>query len=151
MKKTTYAEDRLDPRWQKLRLIVMARDGFECQDCGSKKTTLNVHHEYYVTGRKCWMYPTWSLSTLCTTCHKYRHDSIKNWEDDHEDGTEWGGTSWEDSIGFLGIGKMEDFENSLFNIGAEIGLHDKNSGALDWLLNAVVEQKKRDGERASVP
>lgn len=58
-----------DPRWQKKRLEVMQRDGFECLHCGNGKATLNVHHCYYVAGRDPWEYHSNSLQTLCEECH----------------------------------------------------------------------------------
>lgn len=34
----------------------MDRDFFRCCQCGSKEKTLNVHHQYYIKGRKPWEY-----------------------------------------------------------------------------------------------
>lgn len=61
------------PEWQRKRLEIMERDGFQCVDCGAKESTLNVHHSYYEKGRKPWEYPAHSLNTLCESCHKARH------------------------------------------------------------------------------
>ena len=72
--KRDYAQERLDPRWQKKRLDIMNRDSFACCDCGDENTTLNVHHRYYVTGRKPWEYPDWSFQTLCYPCHERHHE-----------------------------------------------------------------------------
>jgi len=72
-----YRLERQDPRWQKRRLEIMQRDDFQCRDCKSKSETLNVHHAYYVTGRRCWDYPSFSLETLCWECHKLRHFYIE--------------------------------------------------------------------------
>jgi len=58
-----------DPRWQKKRLEVMQRDGFECLHCGNNKATLNVHHCFYVAGRDPWEYENECLQTLCEECH----------------------------------------------------------------------------------
>ncbi len=65
--KEKYRQERLDPRWQKKRLEIMQRDGFECRDCSDGKETLNVHHAYYIPGRKPWEYPSWALSTTWET------------------------------------------------------------------------------------
>ena len=70
MKKSTYADDLLDPRWQKKRLQIMERDEFTCMGCGVTNVTLHVHHTYYVSSRKPWEYPDWSLTTLCKDCHE---------------------------------------------------------------------------------
>lgn len=61
-----------DSRWQKKRLEIMERDGWECQSCcGSVGSdTLNVHHRYYEQGKKPWEYADSSLVTLCEDCHK---------------------------------------------------------------------------------
>lgn len=64
-----YAEKLRDPRWQKKRLEVMERDGFTCQNCGDKESTLNVHHWYYAAGNDPWDYPDEALATLCEDCH----------------------------------------------------------------------------------
>lgn len=77
-----YGELLRDPRWQKKRLEVMDRDGFACQICGDKTTTLNVHHRYYIlTGgshpRAPWDYPMETFVTLCEPCHKREGDAFK--------------------------------------------------------------------------
>lgn len=59
-----------DPRWQKLRLEVMQRDGFACQACGSVDKTLNVHHLVYCKGKPVWEHPEIYLVTLCEDCHE---------------------------------------------------------------------------------
>ena len=65
-----YFELLKHPEWQKKRLRIMERDGFQCRECGDKETTLNVHHSYYTKGAKPWEYPDESLHTLCETCHE---------------------------------------------------------------------------------
>lgn len=66
----TYSEKLRDPRWQKLRLEVMDRDGFTCLRCRSKTKTLNVHHLVY--HREPWDSPLAELETLCEECHEWR-------------------------------------------------------------------------------
>lgn len=34
---------------------------------------LNIHHEYYIHGKKPWEYPNEALITLCANCHHKRH------------------------------------------------------------------------------
>ena len=65
-----YSEKLRDPRWQKLRLEVMSRAGFGCENCGDKNSTLHIHHSYYVSKRDPWEYPIGSLSCLCENCHE---------------------------------------------------------------------------------
>lgn len=66
----SYSDRLRDPRWQKKRLEVMQRAEFECEVCGDKRSTLNVHHAYYEKGRQPWDYPADSLRCLCETCHE---------------------------------------------------------------------------------
>jgi len=70
-----YYEKLKDPRWQKKRLEIMQRDGFKCRECGDATSQLTVHHTYYVSGRLPWMYPNWSLFTLCQNCHSKAHEA----------------------------------------------------------------------------
>ena len=99
MTKSEYAQERKDPRWQRKRLEIMKRDDFECVDCGSKDKTLNVHHAYYISGRKPWQYPKWSFSTLCWECHQERHEPSRD-EDCEE--------SWETYIQWLDNATPDD-------------------------------------------
>lgn len=66
---TSYSEKLKDPRWQKTRLEVLSRDGWNCRSCGSTEKTLHVHHSYYVGGRDPWDYPPSVLVSLCKDCH----------------------------------------------------------------------------------
>jgi hypothetical protein len=65
----SYSEKLRDPRWQRLRLEVMERDGFKCQFCFDDKSTLHVHHKVYRKGFQPWDYPADHLITLCELCH----------------------------------------------------------------------------------
>jgi hypothetical protein len=68
-KPKTYAEKLRDPRWQKLRLEIMNRDGFKCGYCHDKTTTLTVHHAHYIKGCEPWEYGPELLITVCEDCH----------------------------------------------------------------------------------
>lgn len=68
----TYIETLLNPKWKRKRAKILKRDGGKCTVCGSKKY-LQVHHTYYVEGRKPWEYPNRSLLTLCRDCHYAFH------------------------------------------------------------------------------
>jgi hypothetical protein len=70
----TYIEKLQDPQWQKKRLEIMSRDGFQCIKCSSKTNTLTVHHFYYISGRMPWEYPSQSMVTLCRKCHVEGND-----------------------------------------------------------------------------
>ena len=93
MKKIDYYKLLKHPEWQKKRLEVMARAGWKCENCEENSETLNVHHAYYIAGRKPWEYPDWCFSSLCEECHKNSHDHT----DDEDD--PW--TDWETLIGEL--------------------------------------------------
>ena len=40
-------------------------------------TPLNIHHNYYIFGRKPWDYDNGALVTLCSRCHQKRHQQTK--------------------------------------------------------------------------
>lgn len=65
---SNYSELLKDPRWQKKRLEIMERDGWQCQTCHSKTKTLNIHHMKY--SGKPWEAKDFQLITLCEDCHK---------------------------------------------------------------------------------
>ena len=159
--KRDYAQERLDPRWQKKRLEIMNRDSFACCDCGDEETTLNVHHRYYVTGRKPWRYPNWSLQTLCYPCHQNKHDNGEN-DSDYENLTEeekWCEEPWEmftqwmfdaaEKQGFLGsIGYEEyhDLLSSFFRLVEEMESWDLSS--LIDLINTIRAKEDRGAAQA---
>lgn len=72
-----YAETLRDPRWQRRRLDVMAREQFTCEGCGSTDKSLDVHHGYYEYGKQPWEYPLQSLHCLCTKCHTIAGEQYK--------------------------------------------------------------------------
>jgi len=75
-----YSEKLKDPRWQKKRLEIMQRDGFECKHCNCKSKELNVHHLYYEKFINPWESNNNYLITLCKDCHENRHvleDNLK--------------------------------------------------------------------------
>lgn len=81
MAKKTYAENLLDPRWQKKRLEVLSNSGFVCEICGDEKSTLHVHHKHYMKGKEVWDYEINQLSCLCKYCHKNQHENEFNFND----------------------------------------------------------------------
>lgn len=66
----TYLEKLKDPRWQKKRLEILERDKWTCASCGDKKSTLHVHHIFYLSKTEPWDVPSGLLITLCEDCHK---------------------------------------------------------------------------------
>lgn len=64
-------DDYMNTRvWQKLRGLVLKRDGYRCTECGTGKQ-LEVHHLSYpdVWGEE----PLSELKTVCRECHKKIH------------------------------------------------------------------------------
>lgn len=57
-----------DPRWQRLRLEVFQRDGWQCVGCGDASSTLVAHHKKYVGD--IWDSPPSDLQTVCKQCHE---------------------------------------------------------------------------------
>ena len=72
-----YSQKFKDPRWQKLRLKVLERDGFKCRRCGDEKSELHIHHGYYKNGNDPWDYEMESLTTLCVDCHEKIEEAVK--------------------------------------------------------------------------
>jgi hypothetical protein len=68
MANKSYSDKLKDPRWQKKRLIIFDRDGWTCQLCGDKETTLHAHHKKY-TGYNPWDALDDDLITYCEHCH----------------------------------------------------------------------------------
>lgn len=62
--KLTYAEMLKDPRWQKRKTEILARDRFTCQLCGNTEKSLHVHHKYYLNNHLPWEYGDSALITL---------------------------------------------------------------------------------------
>jgi 5-methylcytosine-specific restriction endonuclease McrA len=68
----SYKLQLLDERWQKKRETVLALAMYKCAIC--KHThRLEVHHLYYVTGKRAWEYPHKALIPLCSKCHRKWH------------------------------------------------------------------------------
>ena len=65
-----YSEKFKDPRWQKKRLEILERDGWSCQICHDSKSTLHVHHRYYLPEKPVWDVPDDALVTMCECCHE---------------------------------------------------------------------------------
>jgi hypothetical protein len=88
---------------------------------------LNVHHRYYVKGRRPWEYPNFSLVTLCRDCHEDEHFRDPAWEDDDNRGP----TDLERSIDWICGGNVEiPIERLLWDIGVEISMNKINPQAI---------------------
>jgi hypothetical protein len=143
----TYSEKLKDPRWQKKRLEIMERDRFACQQCGDEKSTLSVHHTYYVSKRDVWDYPSWSLSTLCEDCHKSKHE--RHCEDDEDGSPKIKYSDWEQTLDLL-VEKTEDV-SALWDIMVQIAIKKADSKmsvyeSIGWAVNLLTAERKREME-----
>jgi len=71
-----YNEKLKDPRWQRKRLQILERDGWQCLGCGNSENTLHVHHLFYIEGREPWEYPASALRSLCVACHENEKEDV---------------------------------------------------------------------------
>ena len=64
-----------DPRWQRRRLEILESRGWECESCGAKDQTLEVHHCFYEWPWKneIWDYPDNCFLVLCEDHHEEWH------------------------------------------------------------------------------
>lgn len=71
MSKMTYWMQLKDPRWQEVRLRILNRAEFRCEECGEKPEgeSLEIHHRYYEKGKMAWEYPDAALLCVCNECH----------------------------------------------------------------------------------
>jgi 5-methylcytosine-specific restriction endonuclease McrA len=65
------------PHWQRKRLEIFRRDGWECRCCGATNKQLHVHHLYYENDLHVWEYDNEALATVCDKCHKLLHSELK--------------------------------------------------------------------------
>jgi|SRR6185436_14576533 len=81
----TYTELLKMPEWFRRRAEIIELANRKCHDCGACQigcescdfhdmplVALEVHHKYYVRGRKPWEYPDEALESLCHECHEQR-------------------------------------------------------------------------------
>lgn len=68
----SYEEQLRSPYWYYVRDRVLERDHWRCTNCRSDRN-LQVHHKYYIHGRKAWEYNDSALVTLCDRCHGAAH------------------------------------------------------------------------------
>lgn len=68
-----YSEKLKDPRWQKMRKRILARDKCICRCCSANSKKLHVHHLVYFKGLEPWEYSKMYLVTLCESCHEETH------------------------------------------------------------------------------
>jgi hypothetical protein len=67
---SSYQKQLRNPLWQRRRLEIFHRDGWQCQSCGETGRELQVHHRWYTGGLAPWESPDIALVTLCVACHE---------------------------------------------------------------------------------
>jgi 5-methylcytosine-specific restriction endonuclease McrA len=67
----TYQQFLQSAYWKDVRLQVLKRDGYRCQECG-RRQRLQVHHLTYRHHGKEGRYLQ-DLVTLCKNCHRSHH------------------------------------------------------------------------------
>ena len=70
----SYKDQYLHPNWQKMRLVILKRDGFKCLECGDVNSVLHAHHLKYLKDKFIWQVPKWYIVTLCEKCHSLEHN-----------------------------------------------------------------------------
>ena len=73
---SSYFEKFKDPRWQKKRLEILNRDGWECKICGEREAQLQVHRTKY--HKEPWDASDEDLETLCEICHENITKKLKD-------------------------------------------------------------------------
>lgn len=131
------------PLWQKKRLEILERDQYTCLECEAQDQQLHIHHAYYVSGRKPWEYPNWSLTTLCKDCHKQDHER----EPDESPIEEW-----ERSIDFFTNGSPAKGNPWLWDVAVEIAMSASEGmnngevyGAVVKFLREARRRHKKEG------
>jgi hypothetical protein len=71
--KASYRVWLRDPRWKKLRQRILARDGWQCQQCGRETPALQVHHLRSTHDQRPWETHDQDLLTVCSFCHGEQH------------------------------------------------------------------------------
>ena len=73
MTREEYSEALKSSQWITKRDRIKKRDGYNCVKCGSR-SSLHVHHTYYLRDKMPWQVPDDCLITLCKICHKKEHE-----------------------------------------------------------------------------
>src|SRR4030042_6805389 len=71
--KHTHNEDLKEERWRLKRQKMVSKAMFKCSKCDSGGV-LEVHHLYYIKGKRLWQYPDKALIVLCKDCHTKWHE-----------------------------------------------------------------------------
>jgi 5-methylcytosine-specific restriction endonuclease McrA len=80
--KSKYLALLKNPEWFIKRKQILARDGNQCKNCGSKNNLVAHHRQYHFLSKKNdfklpWEYNNNELVTLCSNCHTEGHKKFK--------------------------------------------------------------------------
>lgn len=70
MAEQTYSELLKRAEWQRRRKEVLEAASHTCEECGESGVPFEVHHRYYLRGKKPWEYPGEALRCVCGPCHR---------------------------------------------------------------------------------
>lgn len=73
-KREEYSKELQNKKWLTKRDKILALSKYKCSNC-KLKTSLEVHHLYYIEDHKAWEYPNNALVVLCRHCHQAWHDT----------------------------------------------------------------------------
>jgi hypothetical protein len=131
---TSYHELLKRPEWQRKRLEVMDRADFKCSRCSSHDKTLNVHHRFYLKGRKPWEYPDDVFVCLCEACHIKWHEHLD---------------PVRQALGYLSIEQLESIQTHLKSFSVDVpkstindSKTDENNPSIGWEIGRVVISEK---------
>jgi len=76
---TGYSLYLRSPHWRELRMTVLRRDGYKCQNCFEPVTVNNahVHHTSYVGYQRLGYSFAFECVTLCRKCHDTYHGGLE--------------------------------------------------------------------------
>jgi hypothetical protein len=136
-KKSDYSKKLEDPRWQRKRLEILNRDGFQCQICDDTSTQLHIHHRFYISGREPWDYAGFAYVTVCKTCH----ERIK--ETAHEGVGECTWQGWEYALDAMCNSKPGDLAILCDDVRCEGVSNSEIAATVREAITKLLDEKRR--------
>lgn len=81
--KRSYLEIYGTPRWKQLRLEILRRDRFTCQDCGARATVAAHRQPHNGTGNDPLAWDPRNLKASCATCNAHEANQRQHAKGDH--------------------------------------------------------------------
>lgn len=69
--------DYRDEQWIIFARKIRRDAGNACEQCRRSDVTTQVHHKYYVKGRRAWQYQRNEVTLLCVSCHEQMHEQLQ--------------------------------------------------------------------------